>query len=149
VRIDPQRNFANAFSDQAGLVGLHHAHKDYLRRRGTPQSQADLLQHDLIGNDQQQTIVRGLAAFGINAGPADFALRTDDLMAYWAAVQAGLGIGFVADYLARSNPQVTPLLTTFKIPPLPVWLAVHREIRTNPRIRAVYDFLGAALPGLL
>jgi hypothetical protein len=27
-----------------------------------------------------------------------------------------------------------------------MWLAVHREIRTNRRIRAVYDFLAEALP---
>jgi hypothetical protein len=29
---------------------------------------------------------------------------------------------------------------------LPVWLAVHKEIRTSKRIRAVYDFLADALP---
>jgi hypothetical protein len=36
-----------------------------------------------------------------------------------------------------------------KIPPLPMWLAVHREIRTNRRIRAVYDYLATALPLLI
>jgi len=32
---------------------------------------------------------------------------------------------------------------------LPVWLAVHREIRTSGRIRAVYDFLAEAVPQAL
>jgi hypothetical protein len=32
---------------------------------------------------------------------------------------------------------------------LPMWLAVHREIRTNRRIRAVYDFLADALQHLI
>jgi hypothetical protein len=36
-----------------------------------------------------------------------------------------------------------------QIPPLPVWLAVHREIRTSRHIRAVFDFLAAALPDAL
>ena len=27
------------------------------------------------------------------------------------------------------------------LPVLPVWLTVHRELRTSARIRAVYDFL--------
>jgi hypothetical protein len=27
------------------------------------------------------------------------------------------------------------------LPTLPVWLTVHRELRTSARIRAVYDFL--------
>jgi DNA-binding transcriptional LysR family regulator len=78
-----------------------------------------------------------------------FAFRTDDLMAYWQAVRSGVGIGFVADYLARTDSAVMPLLPMLKIPPIPVWLAVHREIRTSKRIRAVYDFLGQAIPNAL
>jgi DNA-binding transcriptional LysR family regulator len=42
-----------------------------------------------------------------------------------------------------------PLLPGLKIPPIPIWLPVHREIRTSPRIRAVYDFLAAAIPKAL
>ena len=30
-----------------------------------------------------------------------------------------------------------------------MWLAVHREIRTSQRIRAVYDFLAQAIPKVL
>jgi hypothetical protein len=30
-----------------------------------------------------------------------------------------------------------------------MWLAVHREVRTNKRIRAVYDFLASELPQML
>jgi len=65
-------------------------------------------------------------------------------------VRAGLGIGFCADYLARSDPDVLPVLADqIRIPPLPMWLAVHREIRTSTRIRAVYYFMADALPKLL
>jgi DNA-binding transcriptional LysR family regulator len=38
------------------------------------------------------------------------------------------------------------VLPKVRIEPLPVWLAVHKEIRTSQRIRAVYDFLSDALP---
>lgn len=48
---------------------------------------------------------------------------------------------------ARWPGRVLPGLLT--IPVLPMWLAVHREIRTNRRIRAVYDFLADALPHLI
>jgi hypothetical protein len=30
-----------------------------------------------------------------------------------------------------------------------MWLAVHREVRGNARIRAVYDYLARALPEVL
>jgi DNA-binding transcriptional LysR family regulator len=64
-------------------------------------------------------------------------------------VAAGAGIGFVAAYTLRFWPGVQPLLPMLKIPPLPCWLAVHREIRGNPVVRRVYDFLAEALPAAL
>jgi DNA-binding transcriptional LysR family regulator len=143
--------------DQASLVAKRiakvtlgtYAHRDYLRRRGTPRQIADLLSHELIGNDRDETILRAFADFGYPVSHEAFAFRTDDLIAYWEAVRAGLGIGFLADYLARTDNQLLPLLPMLKIPPIPIWLTVHREIRTSPRIRAVYDFLAAAIPKAL
>jgi DNA-binding transcriptional LysR family regulator len=143
--------------DQAGLIARRiakvtlgaYAHRDYLRRRGTPRQPADLLAHELIGDDRDGVVPRGFAAFGLPVALEAFAFRTDDLIVYWQAVRAGLGVGFLADYLARTDSQLVPLLPMLKIPPLPVWLTVHREIRGNRRIRAVYDFLADAVPRAL
>jgi hypothetical protein len=41
---------------------------------------------------------------------------------------------------------VVPLLPMLQIPPLPCWLAVHREIRGSKVVRRVYDFLAEAIP---
>ena len=143
--------------DQASLIAKRiakvtlgvYAHRDYLRRRGTPRQLQDLLAHDLVGVDRDETLLRGFASFGYPVGREAFAFRTDDLVAYWEAVRAGLGVGFVPDYLARLDSAVVPILPMIKIPPLPIWLTVHREIRTSRRIRAVYDFLAAAVPKAL
>jgi DNA-binding transcriptional LysR family regulator len=143
--------------DQASLVCKRvgqvaigtYAHRDYLRRRGTPATPKDLLAHDLVGNDRQAEIVRGFAGMGLALTRENFAFRTDDLNAYQAAVAAGLGVGFMARYAARQSPDLVPLLPNLPIPPLPMWLVVHREIRSNPRIRQVWDFLAQALPGAL
>ena len=131
-----------------GSVGVGaYAHRSYLARRSPPRLPADLLQHDLIGNDTDPSILRGFQALGYPVSREAFVLRTDDFIVQWQAVRAGLGIGFLADYMARSDPDVRPVLAgALPIPPLPMWLAVHREIRTNPRIRAVYDLLAEALP---
>lgn len=125
------------------------AHRNYLVRRGVPKEPSDLLAHDLVGNDRVQDIYRGFAAMGHPVGPEQFALRTDDLIAYWAAVRAGLGIGFVAAYLLRNDLDVVAVLPELPLSPPPVWLVVHREIRTSRRIRAVFDFLARELPPLL
>jgi hypothetical protein len=41
------------------------------------------------------------------------------------------------------------LVDALRIPPLPMWLAVHREIRTSKLIRAVYNYLAEALPKVI
>jgi len=125
------------------------AHQDYLRRRGVPRQPADLLSHDLIGSDRNDEILKGFTAMGFAVTRENFAFRTDDLIVVWQAVRAGLGIGFVSEHLIRTDPAVVPVLSKLTIEPLPVWLAVHREIRTNKRIRAVYDFLSDTLPGAI
>lgn len=129
-------------------VGAY-AQREYLRRRGTPAQATDLRQHDLVGHDQLETILQGFAKGGLALRREDFAMRTDDLIAYHALVRAGLGIGFIADYLARDDATLVRVLPQLKIPPIPMWLVVHREIRTSPRIRAVFDFLCEAVPPAL
>lgn len=143
--------------DQASLVAKRigkvsigtYAHRDYLARRGTPRKPTDLLAHDVIGGDRDEAVLQGFASMGHKVGREAFSLRTDDLVAYWEAVRAGLGVGFVATYLARRDSQLVALLPMLKLPSLPIWLTVHREIRTNQRIRAVYDFLAEAVPQAL
>jgi DNA-binding transcriptional LysR family regulator len=143
--------------DQASLVARRigsvklgaYGHRDYLRRKGTPHQPPELLQHELIGGDRNEEILQGFAAMGYPVGRGHFAFRTDDLMASWAALRAGLGIGFVATYLARTDPDVVQVLPMLPLPELPIWLTVHREIRTSQRIRAVYDFLAREVPQAL
>ena len=139
--------------DQASLIARRigtatlraYASRDYLRRMGTPRKPADLLQHRLVGFDQQDDILRGFAAMDLPAERAAFALRSDDLIVQWEAIRAGAGIGFAAEYVAATEPKVVQVLPALRIPPLPVWLVVHREIRSNRHIRAVFDFLAEAV----
>jgi DNA-binding transcriptional LysR family regulator len=126
------------------------AHRNYLARRGVPRQPTDLLRHDLIGSDADTAILQGFRSMGYPVERDSFVLRSDDFMVQWRAVQAGLGVGFCAEYMARNDPQVIRILAgQLPIPPLPMWLAVHREIRTSRRIRAVFDFLADALPALI
>ena len=101
------------------------------------------------GYDRDDTIERGFTALGLPLAREAFVLRTDDQVAYGRLVAAGAGIGFVARYNIAHWPGVEPLLPMLAIPPLPCWLAVHREIRGNRIVRRVFDFLADALPGAL
>jgi DNA-binding transcriptional LysR family regulator len=61
-------------------------------------------------------------------------------------VEAGVGIGFMPRVVAGSLQGLQAILPRLPMPALPVWLAVHREIKSNPLIRIVFDELAEALP---
>lgn len=142
---------ASLVARKLGDVGLGaYAHRSYLARSAAVQTPSDLLQHDLIGGDADPTIVQGFHKLGLPVSPQAFVLRSDDLVVQWQAIRAGLGVGFCADYMARTDPDVRPVLQgVLPIAPLPMWLVVHREIRTSQRIREVFDFLADALPRVI
>jgi DNA-binding transcriptional LysR family regulator len=133
-----------------GSVGIGaYAHERYLARAGMPRKPQDLAQHCLIGYASDNTIERGFAALGLPLARTHFALRTDDQVAYGRLVAEAAGIGFVAHYNVRHWPGVQRVLPQLAIPPLPCWLAVHREIRSSKLVRRVYDFLAEAIPRAL
>jgi len=117
------------------------AHKSYLAKAPSLRVPEDLSAHRLIGYDRDDTIIRGAARIGLVLSRGDFVLRTDDQVAYGRLVAEGAGIGFVARYNLRHWPGVVAVLPMLAVGSLPCWLAVHREIRSNARVRAVYDFL--------
>jgi DNA-binding transcriptional LysR family regulator len=125
------------------------AHRSYLERAGTPKRPADIFMHRLIGNDRHDDIIRGFAAMGYTVTKEHFTFRSDDNLVTGQMIAAGCGIGFAALYNLRYWTDVVPLLPMLKIPSLPCWLAVHREIRGNRIVRRTYDFLAERLPTAL
>lgn len=125
------------------------ASRDYLRANGTPSTVLELMAHPLIGTDQGQDFRRGLeqAARRHGLNPADIrvAVRSDDNATQFACVRAGLGIGFSLDGVIRRHADLVELPIDPGLPILPVWLTVHREIRTAPAIRQVFDELATSL----
>ncbi|WP_347985815.1 LysR family transcriptional regulator [Methylomonas sp. AM2-LC] len=117
----------------------------YLERCGIPNQVDDLLKHDLLGFDKDESLIRGLQVAGISISRSDFSVRTDDQVAYINLLVEGCGIGFIPKYVAHML-NVTSVLPHLPLPTLPVWLVVHREINGNPLIRTVFDFLSDSIP---
>ena len=125
------------------------AHSDYIKENGQPEEIIDLFKHRMIGSETNTEIEKHAKAIGFDSKKFNYSFRSDDYMAQWAAIRAGLGVGFTADYVVASDQQVTRLLPEMRLPMLPVWLTVHREIRESGTIRAVFDFLANEIPAAL
>lgn len=125
-------------------LGLH-AHRRYLERHGTPQSLKELDGHDLIGFDRETPDIRAMMQRVPGLSLPRFALRTDSHLAQLAAIEAGFGIGICQVPLARRNPELVRLLADRFELPMGVWIAMHEDLRSTPRCRAVFDGLAAGL----
>jgi DNA-binding transcriptional LysR family regulator len=119
--------------------------RDYLDRRGRPLRPADLLDHALVGFDRSDDIIRGFAALGLSVSRSAFRFRTDNQIVLWQAVCSGNGIGIGQRPLAERDPRIEIVLPETPLPVLPVWLAMHRDVRTSIRLRRVADFLAEEL----
>jgi DNA-binding transcriptional LysR family regulator len=63
-----------------------------------------------------------------------------------AAARSGLGVTLLPDYLARQDPLLQRLECAAPALVMDVWLGVHVELRKDPSVRAVMDFLIGCFP---
>ena len=145
---DPTQNALIARKLGDTPIGLF-ATGAYFDRRGRVASKDDLRQHDLIGLDRNDFLIRALAGHGIDLTREDFAFRTDDGMLTWNLMLAGAGIGVGQLVLAKRHTALEQVDGGVQLGALPVWLVMSEEVRSNARIRRVADFLSTALGDFL
>ncbi len=125
------------------------ARADYLARRGTPQDVGAIADFDVIAYDRETPALRRFIAAYPWLRRAGAALRADSDVAQLAAIRAGFGIGVCQVGIAARDPDLVRVLAGDFAPELPVWIAMHEDLRSSPRCRAVFDMLGEALAAQL
>lgn len=145
VRPDQNDVIARKVNDMS--IGVY-MHRELARRDGVPKSPDALLAHRVIGMDRSDLIIGSMTRLGFKAQRNDFTIRTDHQIAYVELVKSGAAIGFIAQFIAKTCPELIRILPEIRIPSLPLWLASHRELRTSRRIRRTMDYLYEALRAL-
>jgi DNA-binding transcriptional LysR family regulator len=138
---------------QSGLVARRigvtrirlYARRDYLARFGEPRSLADLKDHCFIGFDRDNQTFRSAGAIAKAVTREDFGFRCDSDVAQLAALRAGVGVGGCQDVIARRTPDLVPVLPNAFQMALEVWLVMHRDLKTAPRVRLLFDWLALGL----
>jgi DNA-binding transcriptional LysR family regulator len=128
--------------------GLY-AHRDYIARRGMPRSMVELREHTLIGFDRAATSIQALRQFPNLLTREGFALRSDSPVAQIAMARAGFGIGRGADFVARLDPELVPILAGEYCVTVDMWVVMHEDARGTRRMRLMFDHLAASLLKLM
>jgi len=123
-------------------LGLH-ATPDYLEAFGTPARLADLQKYALIGFDRVSPIQRPLA-LPVPLTRELFAFRCDNDLGVLAAIRAGFGIG-VCQYGIATEPRLVAVLPEEFRLDLEMWVVMHEGLRTNARMRLMFDHLATHL----
>jgi DNA-binding transcriptional LysR family regulator len=126
------------------------ASPDYLARRGTPMSPADLANHDCIAfeglepdRDWPFCSSKGTQRYKIHPR---FSVNTAD--AVIAAATAGVGIARIRSYQAAASAHdgsLLPILTKWAPPPVPVQITHASHQHLPLKLRAFLDFVAPRL----
>lgn len=118
------------------------AHRSYVKRRGVPNTLAELRSHDLIGYDRVPALFEGVNVI-VSAG--DFCLRSDNDLAQLALLRAGAGIGGMQTQMGLRDKAMVPVLHRQVVLPLEMWLVMHEDLRESRRVRLMHAFLDERL----
>ena len=141
---------------QAALTALRigsapvnlYAHRRYLERHGIPKSLTEA-GHSAIGFDRDLQTQRALENLQLPLSREFFAFRSDSDLAQLAALRAGFGIGACQRGIARRDPNLVPVLEDAFRFDMEIWIAMHEDLKTNRRMRAMFDALAEGLRSYL
>jgi DNA-binding transcriptional LysR family regulator len=152
LRIGAMRDSSLSVRRMGEVRRLWVASPDYLKRRGTPETPADLLHHETIqgaGPGAPEWTFRSAP----RGAPAHLTarFRVSDIETQLTAARAGRGIARllsyqVADDLARGT--LARVLRACEPPPLPVQLVTKGKTLRAPAVEAFLDLAAETLSGL-
>jgi DNA-binding transcriptional LysR family regulator len=125
-------------------VGMFAA-RSYVEERGVPLHIEEFMMHDFVGYNSNDIIISGMRDMGVQVDRHFFKTRCDQQVVHWELARAGCGIGFSQESIGQADPDMVQILPELPLPVLPIWLTAPEALRTNPRIRRVFDLLADAL----
>jgi len=145
IRMSPER--------QPDLIQRHlttistslYASKAYLDRRGRPETLADLKSHSLIGFPPNMALPFASANWLLDVSGASFespkVLLINNMFGIFQAVQAGLGIAALPDFVVADMPEIERVLPGNEGPEVESFFVYAEELGHSKRIAVLRDYL--------
>jgi DNA-binding transcriptional LysR family regulator len=146
IRMQPPR--------QPDLVQRHllsirfhiYASADYLQRNGVPETTDDLPNHMLIAyppiaHAPFPTPSWLLEVAGVDGRHHPRVFQVNNMYAIFRAVQSGLGLAALPDYMVQDRPNLIRVLPEVSAPEVEAYFVYAEELRHSKRIAVFRDFL--------
>lgn len=123
-----------------------YASKAYAAKHALPTKAEDLDKHRLIifGEDYRAPFagINWLTKVGITAKSENRSyFRINSLFAMMKAVETGIGIAALPDYMTKDNPQLIHVLKDLEGPTADLYFVYPTELRNSKRVRVFRDFI--------
>jgi DNA-binding transcriptional LysR family regulator len=133
---------------QRKLFTVHHhvyASTDYVKRHGIPKSVEDLDKHRIVTFGETEGYLINLNWLELigrpDGSPRKSALRVNNAYGVRRAVQAGAGIGSVADYMVAPDMNLVQIDLPMDAPQFDTYFVYPEELKETKRVTAFRDFI--------
>ena len=134
---------------QRHLLTVHiniYASASYIHRRGMPKTPEDLDGHSIIvyGEDARPPVqdLNWLLRLGVKPGQSRTpVLCINNVYAIFKALQAGIGIGALPEYMVQGANDLVRVLPQIQGPRIDAYFVYPEELRNSKRIQVFRDFL--------
>jgi DNA-binding transcriptional LysR family regulator len=122
-----------------------YAATQYLDEVGRPSNAAGLAKMQFVGFDDPERRLGLMASRGINLTTANFNFLTSSVTLSVELIRQGFGIGILPIEIGETYPELENPFPAFEPLKIETWLVAHRELKTNLRIRLVFDAIADCL----
>ena len=122
--------------------GHLYAAKSYLRQLGEPRSIAELNKANFIDTEKPGRLMNLLNSQGFSLTTRNFPVISNSHNVQWELVKQGMAISATVEEIGDNEPLVERVvISNLPLITMDLWLVTHNELRTNLRIRRVFDFM--------
>jgi DNA-binding transcriptional LysR family regulator len=123
-----------------------YGHVSYLKRKGVPKTVQDLGDHDLIAYPTDMRAPISNINWLLEAGDPPQGTRTpimrvNNVYAIFKAVESGLGMAALPDYMVEGSRDIVRVLPELNGPTVETYFVYAEELRHSKRIAVFRDFL--------
>jgi len=121
------------------------ASQGYCDKKGCLSNKVEVENAEFVGPSDTSILASHLGKIGVNLSDKNFKVTSDSMLVQWQLLCAGYGAAIIPVEAVGENVLLNRLLADTVNLESERWLVAHKEMRSNTRVRAVFDFLADEL----